>query len=211
MTNLISIRLANGTNYEWAVSNPSDEQIDLLPIVLNALDSNNDSLVDGVTPETVTDLADSKLTNFVAGVDNLSDNEILRNLVKALSSDFYCSAVIEYGENSHLCYFGEGEIAVSIQSGLAIPVFSSDKATEKLEEVAGCEMSEDVSFEIDGHSLTVSIPISRVIEQYGDIDDVYNAVFPEYEEQWLVEHYTYDTNGFVVREFTRELSVSDFS
>jgi len=200
MTNIVSIRLANGTTHEWSVTSPSQEQITLLPIVIDALDRNNDSLVADVVPVTVTDLAD----------ENLSDNDILERLVDALVAE-NINAVIEWTDEDDLAYFGEGEIAVSICAGSAIPVFSSDIAQEKLESLDPWALREDVVVQVNGKSFVLNASVSEAITQYGDIEEVYNEVFEEYTDEWQVDGYTYDTSGFVVRKFSRGLSVADFT
>lgn len=204
MTNIVSIRLANGTTHEWSVTSPSQEQITLLPIVIDALDRNNDSLVAEVTPETVTDLADIQQ-------DEVTDNDVLEQLVTALCANKDISAVIEYGDNNSIGYFDEGEIAVSIQGGSAIPVFPSEMAEERLESLDPWGLSEDIAFQVNNKSFTISVSVRDIIDQYGDLDDICNEVFEDYADEWLVEDYTYDPRGFVVHEFERGLSVSDFT
>jgi hypothetical protein len=203
MTNIVSIRLANGTTHEWSVTSPSQEQITLLPIVIDALDRNNDSLVADVVPVTVTDLAQTS-------DEDLSDNDILERLVDALVAE-NINAVIEWTDEDDLAYFGEGEIAVSICAGVAIPVFSSDIAQEKLESLDPWALREDVVVQVNGKSFVLNASVSEAITQYGDIEEVYNEVFEEYTDEWQVDGYTYDTSGFVVRKFSRGLSVADFT
>jgi hypothetical protein len=204
MTNIVSIRLANGTTHEWSVTSPSQEQITLLPIVIDALDRNNDSLVADVVPATVTDLAQTS-------DEDLSDNDILERLVDALVAEKNINAVIEWTDEDDLAYFGEGEIAVSICAGVAIPVFPSDLAEEKLESLDQWSLREDVVVQVNGKSIVLNASVSEAIAQYGDIEEVYNEVFDDYSDEWQVDGYTYDTSGFVVHKFSRGLSVADFT
>jgi hypothetical protein len=94
---------------------------------------------------------------------------------------------------------------------VAIPVFPSDLAEEKLESLDQWSLREDVVVQVNGKSIVLNASVSEAIAQYGDIEDVYNEVFEDYSDEWQVDGYTYDTSGFVVHKFSRGLSVADFT
>jgi hypothetical protein len=186
MTNIIEIRLANGSEYVWNVSNPSQEQIDLLPVVIGALDRCNDSLVP-VLSESVTD--DRALEILIEG------------LVEA-----QVDVDVFYGRDD-IAFFGDGEEGVSIVDGVVIPIYPSESADDLLEQADKWgSLREDVTVEIAGNDITLGASVREAINSFGDIEEVYQAVFEDNTEEFLVQGYTYNEQGRVVT-FSRDLTV----
>jgi hypothetical protein len=187
MTNIIEIRLANGSEYVWNVSNPSQEQIDLLPVVIGALDRCNDSLVP-VLSESVTD--DRALEILIEG------------LVEA-----QVDVDVFYGDRNDIAFFGDGEEGVSIVDGVVIPIYPSESADDLLEQADKWgSLREDVTVEIAGNDITLGASVREAINSFGDIEEVYQAVFEDNTEEFLVQGYTYNEQGRVVT-FSRDLTV----
>ena len=186
MTNIIEIRLANGSEYVWNVSNPSQEQIDLLPVVIGALDRCNDSLVP-VLSESVTD--DRALEILIEG---LVEREV--------------DVDVFYGRDD-IAFFGDGEEGVSIVDGVVIPIYPSESADDLLEQADKWgSLREDVTVEIAGNDITLGASVREAINSFGDIEEVYQAVFEDNTEEFLVQGYTYNEQGRVVT-FSRDLTV----
>jgi hypothetical protein len=186
MTNIIEIRLANGSEYVWNVSNPSQEQIDLLPVVMGALDRCNDSLVP-VLSESVT------------------DDRALEILIEALV-EREVDVDVFYGRDD-IAFFGDGEEGVSIVDGVVIPIYPSESADDLLEQADKWgSLREDVTVEIAGNDITLGASVREAINSFGDIEEVYQAVFEGNTEEFLVQGYTYNEQGRVVT-FSRDLTV----
>jgi hypothetical protein len=186
MTNIIEIRLANGSEYVWNVSNPSQEQIDLLPVVIGALDRCNDSLVP-VLSESVT------------------DDRALEILIEALV-EAQVDVDVFYGRDD-IAFFGDGEEGVSIVDGVVIPIYPSESADDLLEQADKWgSLREDVTVEIAGNDITLGASVREAINSFGDIEEVYQAVFEDNTEEFLVQGYTYNEQGRVVT-FSRDLTV----
>jgi hypothetical protein len=186
MTNIIEIRLANGSEYVWNVSNPSQEQIDLLPLVMGALDRCNDSLVP-VLSESVT------------------DDRALEILIEALV-EREVDVDVFYGRDD-IAFFGNGEEGVSIVDGVVIPIYPSESADELLEQADKWgSLREDVTVEIAGNDITLGASVREAINSFGDIEEVYQAVFEGNTEEFLVQDYTYNEQERVVT-FSRDLTV----
>jgi hypothetical protein len=188
MTNIIEIRLANGSEYVWNVSNPSQEQIDLLPVVMGALDRCNDSLVPvPVLSESVT------------------DDRALEILIEALV-EREVDVDVFYGRDD-IAFFGDGEEGVSIVDGVVIPIYPSESADDLLEQADKWgSLREDVTVEIAGNDITLGASVREAINSFGDIEEVYQAVFEDNTEEFLVQDYTYNEQERVVT-FSRDLTV----
>jgi hypothetical protein len=186
MTNIIEIRLADGSEYVWNVSNPSQEQIDLLPVVIGALDRCNDSLVP-VLSESVT------------------DDRALEILIEALV-EREVDVDVFYGRDD-IAFFGNGEEGVSIVDGVVIPIYPADNADDLLETADRWgSLREDVTVTIADNDITLGASVREAINSFGDIEEVYQAVFEDNTEEFLVQGYTYNEQGRVVT-FSRDLTV----
>jgi hypothetical protein len=189
MTNIIEIRLADGSEYVWNVSNPSQEQIDLLPLVMGALDRCNDTLVP-IIEQSV----------------GMTDDRALELLIEALV-EREVDVDVFYGDTTDIAFFGNGEEGVSIVDGVVIPIYPADNADDLLETADRWgSLREDVTVTIADNDITLGASVREAINSFGDIEEVYQAVFEDNTEEFLVQGYTYNEQGRVVT-FSRDLTV----
>jgi len=112
-----------------------------------------------------------------------------------------------YGDRNDIAFFGNGEEGVSIVDGVVIPIYPADNADDLLETADRWgSLREDVTVTIADNDITLGASVREAINSFGDIEEVYQAVFEDNTEEFLVQGYTYNEQGRVVT-FSRDLTV----